>query len=260
MTTVTTVTTDSQPDAEQKTDVAQERVQRKQALAAALRLFGKFGFSEGVAGHMTVRDPELPDHFWLNPFGVHFSQVKVSTLVLVDGEGNVVEGPAGVLNPAAFAIHASIHAARPDVVAAAHTHSLYGKAFSSLGRLLDPITQDACVFYGDLGLLDKYNGLVFSAEEGRRLTAALGPHKACILRNHGLLTVGRTVDECAWWFTTLERSCQAQLLAEAAGTPLLIDDDIARATAEVAGSPEAGYFSFQPMKSLILAEQPDLLD
>ena len=167
---------------------------------------------------------------------MHFSQVKVSTLVLVDEEGRIVEG-SGIANPAAFAIHGSIHAARPEIVAVAHTHSLYGKAFSSLGRLLDPITQDACVFYDDIALFDEYNGLVFSVEEGQRLTAALGGKKACILRNHGLLTVGHTVEECAWWFTTLERSCQAQLLAEAAGSPILIDDDIALDTAEVAGSP-----------------------
>ena len=114
-----------------------------------------------------------------------------------------------------------MHAARPDVIAAAHSHSMYGKAWSSLGRLLDPITQDACAFYEDHALFDDYTGVVLDLEEGKRIAHALGDNKAVILRNHGLLTVGHSVDEAVWWFITMERSCQAQLLAEAAGTPVL---------------------------------------
>ena len=124
------------------------------------------------------------------------------------------------MNTAAFAIHSQVHAARPDVVAAAHAHSLHGKAWSSLGRLLDPLTQDACAFYDDHALFDDYTGVVLDLEEGKRIAHALGGNKAVILRNHGLLTVGHTVDEAAWWFITMERTCQAQLLAEAAGTPV----------------------------------------
>src|SRR5205085_7986764 len=148
------------------------------------------------------------------PFGLDFSQIRVSDLVLVNHKGEVVEGDQSV-NAAAFAIHSQVHAARPEVVAAAHAHSMHGKAWSSLGRLLDPLTQDACAFYEDHGLFNDYTGIVYELEEGRRLAQALGQHKAVILRNHGLLTVGRTVDEAAWWFITMERSCQAQLLAEA---------------------------------------------
>ena len=115
----------------------EERLHRKQRLASAFRLFAKFGFSEGVAGHITVRDPELADHFWVNPFGMHFAHIRVSDLVLVDEKGQVVEGNR-LVNESAFAIHSRVHMARPDVVAAAHAHSLYGKTWSSLGRLLDP--------------------------------------------------------------------------------------------------------------------------
>src|SRR5205823_116530 len=134
------------------------------------------------------------------------------------------------VNAAAFAIHSRIHSARPDVVAAAHAHSLHGKSWSSLGRLLDPITQDACAFFEDHGLFADFTGVVYEASEGERIARALGNYKAAILRNHGLLTVGRTVDEAAWWFVTMERSCQAQLLAEAAGNPVKIDPTHARAT------------------------------
>src|ERR1700730_523758 len=108
-----------------------ERRHRKERLAGALRIFGKLGFSEGVAGHITARDPELLDHFWVNPFGMHFGHIRVSDLLLVNDHGDVVQGSRPV-NPAAFAIHSQVHAARPDVVAAAHAHSLNGKAWSSL--------------------------------------------------------------------------------------------------------------------------------
>ena len=152
----------------------------------------------------------------------------------------MVEGNRPV-NPAAFAIHSAVHAARPDVIAAAHAHSVYGKAWSSLGRLLDPITQDACVFFEDHTVCEEGGGaIVLEEAAAKALAAALGPHKATIHRNHGLFTVGHTVDEAAWWFITMERSCQAQLLAEAAGTPLLIDDEGARYTRDRTASPLGG--------------------
>jgi ribulose-5-phosphate 4-epimerase/fuculose-1-phosphate aldolase len=239
--------------------VQEERRHRQQRLAAALRLFGRFGFSEGVAGHITVRDPERLDHFWVNPFGMHFSLIRVSDLILVNHQGEVVEGNRPV-NEAAFAIHSQIHAARPDIVAAAHAHSTYGKSWSSLGRLLDPLTQDACSFYEDHSLFDDYTGVVLELEEGKRIAQALGEKKAVILRNHGLLTVGHSVDEAAWWFVTMERSCQAQLMAEAAGKPILIDQENARIAQRQVGSHQLGWFSFQPLYELIVRQQPDLLE
>jgi len=239
--------------------VEQIRRERKSKLAAALRLFGKFGFDEGVAGHITVRDPELTDHFWVNPMGRSFKQVCASELLLVSHTGKVVEGK-GLLNGAAFTIHSQIHMANPNVTAAAHSHSVYGKAFSSLGKLLDPLTQDSCAFFEDHVLFDDFSGVVLDNSEGKRIAAALGNCKAAILQNHGLLTVGETIDAAAWWFITMERSCQAQLLAEAAGTPRLISPDVARATRETVGNPLAGWFSFKPLYDVITAEQPELLN
>lgn len=243
----------------QSSSVEDTRKDRKNKLAAALRLFGKFGFDEGVAGHITVRDPELTDHFWVNPMGRSFKQVKVSELLLVSHTGKVVEGK-GLLNGAAFTIHSQIHMAHPKVTAAAHSHSVYGKSFSSLGKRLDPLTQDACAFYEDHVLFDDFTGVVLDNSEGKHIAAALGDCKAAILQNHGLLTVGETIDAAAWWFITLERSCQAQLLAEAAGTPKLIRPAVALLTRETVGNPIAGWFSFQPLYDIITAEQPDLLD
>src|SRR3954454_3086416 len=137
--------------------VEEERQHRKQKLAGALRVFGRLGFGEGVAGHITVRDPELTDHFWVNPFGMSFRLMRVSDLILVNHSGEVVDGKHPV-NRAAFVIHAAIHKARPDVIAAAHAHSVNGKAWSSLGRTLDPITQDACIFYEDHVVISEGGG------------------------------------------------------------------------------------------------------
>jgi ribulose-5-phosphate 4-epimerase/fuculose-1-phosphate aldolase len=183
----------------------------------------------------------------------------VSDLILVDADGEVVEGNQPI-NRAAFAIHSQIHAARPDVVAAAHTHSMNGKAWSTLGRLLDPLTQDACAFYGDHGLFNDYTGVVLSTDEGKRIAHALGDYKAVILRNHGLLTVGPTVDEAAWWFISMERSCCAQLLAEAAGDPVHISKENAEVTASQVGNGLLGWMSFQPLWKYITQLEPDLLD
>ncbi len=239
--------------------VEEERRHRKQRLAAGFRLFAKFGFDEGVAGHITARDPEDPELFWVNPFAVHFGHISVSDLICVNARGDVVEGNHPV-NRAAFAIHSQVHAARPDVVAAAHSHSVYGKTWSTLGRTLDPLTQDVCAFYQDHGLFDDYTGVVVDIEEGKRIGAALGDNKAVILRNHGNLTVGHTVDEAVWWFITLERSCQTQLMAEAAGTPVCIDKEMAAHTATQVGNHFSGWLSFQPLYERIVREQPDLLD
>jgi ribulose-5-phosphate 4-epimerase/fuculose-1-phosphate aldolase len=239
--------------------IEEERRHRKERLAAAFRIFSRCGFDEGIAGHITARDPELLDHFWVNPFGMHFGQISVSDLLLVNHGGEVVHGDQPV-NQAAFCIHSQVHAARPDVIAAAHAHSLYGKAWSSLVRPLDPITQDACAFFEDHEVFEDYTGVVLDIEEGKRIAHALGEAKAVVLRNHGLLTVGHSVDEAAWWFVTMERSCQAQLIAEAAGRPQPIPDDTARLTAGQVGSHIAGWFSFQPLYDRIVREQPDLLD
>ncbi|MGH9209169.1 MAG: class II aldolase/adducin family protein [Acidimicrobiales bacterium] len=236
-----------------------ERTYVKQRMAAAFRLFDRFGFNEGVAGHLTARDPEHRDLFWVNPFGLSFGLIRASDLILVDHEGEVVQGDWPV-NRAAFAIHSQVHQARPDVTAAAHTHSTFGRAFSALGKLLDPITQDSCAFYRDHALFDDFTGVVLDVEEGKRIAHALGDNKACILRNHGLLTVGQSVDEAAWWFITMERTCQVQLVAEAAGTPVVIDDDNATLTHSQVGSSAAGWFSFKPLYDKIVVEQPDLLD
>jgi ribulose-5-phosphate 4-epimerase/fuculose-1-phosphate aldolase len=239
--------------------LAEERRRRKERLAGGLRIFAALGFAEGVAGHITARDPEFLDTFWVNPFGMGFDRIRVSDLIRVDERGKVVEG-SGPLNVSAFAIHAQIHAARPEVVAAAHTHSIFGKAWSAVGRLIDPITQDACAFFEDHVFFDDAKVLITEADEGAVLAQALGGRKAAILRNHGLITVGQTVDEAVWWFVSMERCCQAQFLAESVCKPLQIDPENARATRSVNGSPAVGWIQCQPLWDRIAREQADLFN
>ncbi|WP_101834881.1 class II aldolase/adducin family protein [Frankia canadensis] len=236
-----------------------ERVHRRRKLAAALRLFARFGLTEGATGHISARDTERPDHFWINPADQPWARLRASDLILVSPDGTVVEGD-GPVNPAGVAIHAQLLAARPDAVSVAHAHSVAGKAWSVLRRPLDPLTQDACAFYGD-HVVVPFAGIVLDAREGEHIAEVLGPGKAAILANHGLLTVGRSVDEAAWWYISLDRQCQVQLLAESAAGPLhLIDHDTATATAAVNGSPEVGRLQFALLWRQITTEEPDLLD
>ena len=244
--------------------VEEERAHRKAGLAIAFRMFSRAGLDEGVAGHVTVRDPEFPDSYWVNPFGMHFSMIKSSDLVRVNHEGDVVEGDRAV-NGAAVAIHCAVHAARPDVLAAAHAHGPYGKSLSSLDMTVEPLTQDACAFYDDIGTYADYRGVVLSSEEGDRIARALGDKKAVILRNHGMLTVGETIDSAAWWFLTLERTCQAQLMAYSAAAglgskPIQIDPAEAEATKGQVGFELAGWFQFQPIWERISKDNPDIVD
>ncbi len=242
--------------------VEEERTHRKQRLAAAYRIFAQLGYEDGAvgaAGHITARDPEHPETFWVNPWGVNFASITASSLVRVNEAGEIVEGEAFMINGAAFAIHSQLHAARPDVIAAAHAHSMYGKTFSTLGQHLRPLTQDACAFYQDHEIFDGYSGVVDELDEGKRIAATLGEHKAVILKNHGLLTVGTSVDSAAAAFISMDRACRTQLLAQAAGTPDDITADVARDTAELVGSQLAMWFTFQPLYDQIVKEQPDLL-
>ena len=136
------------PSAPKFNDKYEEREYLKGRLAAAFRIFGKYGFDEGVAGHITLRDPVDPTTFWVNPFGVAFSLIKKSDLIQVDHNGKITAGgDVKLLNAAAFMIHSAVHEARPDVMCAAHSHSIYGRSFCTLGRPLDIITQDACSFH-----------------------------------------------------------------------------------------------------------------
>ncbi|KAF2773463.1 arad-like aldolase/epimerase [Teratosphaeria nubilosa] len=241
-------------------DKYEEREYLKGRLAAAFRIFGKFGFDEGVAGHITLRDPVQPDCFWVNPFGVAFSLINKSDLILVNHGGQVIDGgECRLLNTAAYMIHAAIHAARPDVLCAAHSHSIYGRTWCTLGRTIDSLTQDACAFHNDHVVYDSFNGVVLAEKEGKNIAQTLGNKKAALLQNHGLLTVGKTIEEAVFWFVSLEKCCHSQLMAEAAAgsrgeKPIKIGDEEAAYTYRTVGSPQAGWFSAKPLFDVVHRE------
>ena len=151
---------------------------------------------------------------------------------------------------------------------------MYGRAWSTFGKPLDMLTQDVCAFYNDHSVYQDFGGVAVELDEGKRIADALGANKAVILQNHGLLTVGDTVDAAAWWFITMERSCQVQLLTESASkgqeysadgtivtnSPKSISTESCEQSYSIVGSAFAGWFSFQPLYHRILKEQPDLLD
>ncbi|CEJ94728.1 hypothetical protein VHEMI10244 [[Torrubiella] hemipterigena] len=241
-------------------DKKEEREYLKGRLAAAFRIFAKFGFDEGVAGHITCRDPIEPDTFWVNPFGVSFGLMKRSDLVRINHEGKVIDGgPCRLINRAAVMIHAAVHHARPDVLCAAHSHSIYGRTFASLGMPLSISTQDACAFYEDLALYNQFGGVVLDEEEGGHIAKAIGSKKAVILQNHGLLTTGETIESTVFWFVSLEKLCHSQLLAMAAcaypGASIKeIGEEEAKYTHKTVGSSYAGWFSAKPLFDNIAKE------
>jgi len=239
--------------------IEEQRRHQLERLASGFRVFAHFGFDEGLAGHITLRDPEHPHYFWVNPFGVHFAQMCVSDLLLVNREGEVVQGERP-LNTAAFAIHSRLHEARPDVNAAAHSHSMYGKSFSTMGRLLEPITQDSCAFYDNHVLFDDFTGVVLETDEGDRIAEALGDKRAAILKNHGLLTTGETVDAAVWGFLSMDRCCQSQLIAESVGQMERISDEVAELTRNQVGSEPGMWASYQTLYDLMLEKDDSFLN
>jgi ribulose-5-phosphate 4-epimerase/fuculose-1-phosphate aldolase len=241
---------------------AQERRHRQERLVAACRAFALNGLDYGFAGHLTVRDPERPHLYWTNPMAVHFNQVKLSNLILADHSGKVVEGDHAI-NRAGFVLHAAVHEAHPDIVAMCHAHTVYGVAFSSLGKKLEPITQDAAVFYEDHAVIVDEGGKVAVEEDaGKQVARHFKGVKAAIHQNHGLLTVSRhSIEAAAFWFIALERCCQQQLMIDASGVPpKLVPPDKARYSREHVGSEYIGWLHFQPIWALLRETQADMFD
>jgi len=186
--------------------------------------------------------------------------INKSDLIQVDAKGQVIDGgEVRLLNTAAYMIHHAVHAARPDVICAAHSHSIYGRTWCSLGRKLDTLTQDSCAFHNDHVVYDSFNGVVLAEKEGKDIAACLGNKKAALLQNHGLLTVGHSVEEAVFWFVSMEKCCHSQLMAEAAAAsrgekPIAIGEADAQHTYRTVGSHRAGWFSAKPLFDLIHKE------
>ena len=241
-------------------DPAELREHRKKHLVAACRAFAQWGLDYGFAGHLTIRDPERPELYWTNPMAVHFAQVRMSNLILVDHDGHVVEGEYAV-NQAGFVVHSAVHAAHPDILAMCHAHTVYGSAWAALGRPIEPVTQDACAFFEDHAVIGEESGQVtVERGAGRNVAPAFAGVKAAIHRNHGLFTVSRhSIDSAAFWFMALERCCQQQLAIAASGhEPARIPADRARYSREHVGSEYVGWLCFQAVYDDLAKTSPDM--
>lgn len=219
-------------------------------MAGAFRIFGRRGYGEGSSGHISVKDPVVPGTYWINPLAKHFLLMKASDMVHIDEHCNILpDGNQAAVNAAGFSIHVAIHKARPDIAAACHTHSMYGKAYLAFGKPLEMLNQDACLFFERQAVYSDHGGIAFDEKEGIEIAEALGPQGlAAILQNHGLLTLGHTVDEAAYLFTLFENSCHAQILADSCPNhhKHIILDSVAAYTRDVSGDPDTLYGEFQP--------------
>jgi ribulose-5-phosphate 4-epimerase/fuculose-1-phosphate aldolase len=188
------------------------RARRKRDVALGYRLLAAQRWGDLGDGHISARDPERTDCFWILKYGVSYHAARLSDLVLLDANGELVEGE-GPINIAAYYIHQPLLASRPDVVSACHVHTGWGTPFSAECRPIEPITQEACIFFEDHAIFDDEEVQVQSTAAGQRIADAIGPHRAVILRNHGLLTVGTSVSEAVGSFVTLERVAESHMKA-----------------------------------------------
>ncbi len=225
---------------------AEERELRLLECAIGYRILGAHGWGSTGDGHISARDPERADHFWMARYGVPFNLVTVRDLVLVGPTGDVVEAPGGLdtgINRAGFHIHSAVHDARPDVVSACHTHTGYGTPLAARRQLIRPISQESCAFFECHVLFDDEELDVQSTEGGKRIAVALGSHRHAILANHGLLTTGGSVAEAVGWFVTMERVAEVQMKAGDHMRP--ISDEGARQVARTISHPMSGWAAFQ---------------
>ncbi len=225
----------------QFSSVEELREHRKAEVVLGYRLFGAHHWGELGDGHITARDPERTDHFWLLRYDVAFAHATVDDLILVAPDGTVAEGE-GLVNSAAYFIHAPIHDARPDVVCAAHTHTPYGTPWSAFVEPLRMLSQECCAFIDNQSVFDDPELDIVQLDGGKRIAVALAENSLVWLRNHGTLTVGASVAEAVGWFVLAERAAEVNVKARDGHA---IADDDARLVAESMRPPAVGRKVFE---------------
>ena len=196
----------------------------RSALADAYHLFAKWGWTELIFNHITVRLPGPDHHFLINPFGLLFEEVTPENLVKINLQGEPVSPTAYAVNPAGFIIHAAIHANRPDALCVMHTHTIAGMAVAQLAEGIVANNFQAMQLQGRVGY-HPFEGITTKPDEQARIVAALGNNSVLVLRNHGLLSVGRTIGEALAWLFAAEKACEIQIAAASTGRPQTQPDD-----------------------------------
>jgi ribulose-5-phosphate 4-epimerase/fuculose-1-phosphate aldolase len=238
-----------------------ERALRVQ-LAAAYRIADHLAWSELIYTHISLRVPGSHHHFLINPYGLRFDEVTASNLVKIDADGRNVAPSAYKANEAGFVIHGAVHEAREDAQCVFHTHTLAGMAVSAQAGGLLPVHMYSHNFYGKIGY-HEFEGPAMNLGERERLVASLGQHPVLILRNHGLLTVGRTVPEALLLMWRLERACQIQLAAQAGGALHLPPEEVCAQSARMGdefltdrGAVALGELEFAALERIIDRKDP----
>ena len=237
-----------------------ERAARVQ-LAAAYRIFHHLGWAEMIFNHITLRVPGPEKLFLINPFGLHYSEVKASNLLLIDIEGNPVREAKWPVNRAGFVIHSAIHANVRDAQCVMHTHTTTGMAVACLRDGLSPTNFYAAQLHGGVAY-HEFEGITVEEDEKSRLVASIGNRRCVILRNHGLLTWGPSVPEAFLALWTLQRACDVQIAASGAGALSPIAQQVFAQTVRESGPGEKRVCEdvFAAMQRLVDAKDPSYRD
>ncbi len=224
-------------------DPVRERVRRRDQLAECYRLFGALRYGDMGDGHISFRDPERLDHFWMLRYGVSFHSARREDTVLVSPSGETVDDPSigavsAPINITGYHIHHPVHEARPDINAAAHVHAPYATAYSTERRLFEPINQESTQFFEDHALFDDEEVQILSADGGKRIAVALEDNSHVILANHGVLTTGKSAAEAVAWLVEMERAAEVALKAN---DPVRLSDEATRIAQNDLVRPSTGW-------------------
>ena len=225
--------------------VDDERAHRKAVVARGYQIFAAMRWGQLGDGHVTARDPEHTERFWVLDWGIPFYAATSNALVLVGPDGEVTDEagrPTGAVNTAGYHIHAPLYRARPDVMGAAHTHTQHGTPWAANVEPFRALSQESCAFVFDQALFDDEEVEVLSTAGGERIAAALGDNKLCILRNHGLLTVGKSVESAIGWFVMAERVAEVHVKSP---NGRAVSDDAAKIAAETLSPDSVGWRMYQ---------------
>jgi len=224
-------------------DLDEVRLLRKWEAAIGYRIFSALRWGQLGDGHISVRDPEFTDHFWLLGYGIPFWAATVHNMALVGPDGRIVDGPdAGGVNTAGYNIHGPVLATHPNLVSAAHTHTQFGTPWSANVEPFSAISQESCSFVGNQAIYHGEDLEVATIEGGQRIAEAMGGNNLIILRNHGLLTGGLSPAEAVGWFVLAERVAEVHVKAT---NPKPISDEMAKVVAEEFTKPAMAWRTFQ---------------
>ncbi|MCB8883303.1 class II aldolase/adducin family protein [Acidisoma cellulosilytica] len=240
--------------------VEETEEQVRQDLACAYRLIAHLGMTDTVYTHLSVRVPGPGNFFLVNPYGLMFDEITASSLVKVDADGAPAQATSFPVNPAGFVIHSAIHMKRHDAHCVMHTHTLAGMTVAAQTGGLLPLNQIGMEFIDEVAI-HEYEGVADddNLSERERLVRDLGDKPCLLLRNHGLLTVGRTIAEAFYFMYYLEMACRIQVSAQSTGAPLAIPsaETQQRTKKQFTRGTDHGWLVWQAFQRKMDREQPD---